>query len=107
MFNLIVSGGLENEHRGTISAGRVFEHTEDFLIARFKPNSRLDIPGVMSLPTILMEEGTSDEIATFGWLSRIELRGTEFHLQYVRDPEIPRPTNADVYAMVRDLRSDD
>ena len=46
-----------------------------------------------------MKEGTSDEVASIGWLSRVELRGREYKLQYHFDPEIPRLTNADVYAL--------
>lgn len=104
MFNLIVSGGLEDERRGSISASRVFEHTEGQIVAKFKPAGSLDIAGVMSLPTIFMTEGTGDEIACIGWLSRIELRAGEYLLQYSHDRDFPRLTNADVYAMARDLQ---
>jgi hypothetical protein len=107
MFNLIVSGGLENGRSGTISANRVFEHTHDSLVARFRPQGRLDIASLVLLPTILMGEGVSNEIATLGWLTRIELRGTEYRLQYGRDTELPRLTNADIYGLSEELQIGD
>src|SRR6266446_4083185 len=99
MFNLIVSGGLENERNGSISVSRVFEYTSDEMESRFKPNGRLDIPAVISLPTIFMEEGVSNEIVGIGWLSRIELRGKDYQLHYALDQAIPRMINADILAL--------
>ncbi|WP_439526292.1 hypothetical protein [Roseovarius mucosus] len=106
MFNLIFSGGLENERRGSIHAGRVFEYTPDDLEKRFKPSGVLDVSGVMSLPTLFMDEGTDDEIAKIGWLTRIERKGTEYELYYSIDADIPRMTNADIYELASDLHMD-
>ncbi|NOD49401.1 hypothetical protein GS624_18970 [Ruegeria sp. HKCCD5849] len=106
MFNLIVSGGIESERRGSISSGRVFEYTDDHLVERFKPAGRLD-PSVTSLPTVLMEEGTSNEVVGIGWLTRVELRGQEYQLHFTLDPEIPRLTNADLLEMAPQLQIDD
>lgn len=106
MFNLVVSGGLENERRGSIMAGRVFEYTPDELEERFKPSGMLDVSGVMALPTLFMEEGFGDEIAGIGWLTRIERKGTDYQLHYSMDPDIPRMTNSDIYELASDLHMD-
>lgn len=106
MFNLIVSGGLENERRGSIVAGRVFEFTSDELEARFKPSGTLDVSGVTALPTLFMEEGFGDEIARVGWLTRVERKGTEFQLQYSMDTDIPRMTNAEIHELASALQMD-
>jgi len=106
MFNLIVSGGLENERRGSIIAGRVFEYTPDELEERFKPSGMLDVSGVMSLPTLFMEEGTGEEVAGVGWLARIERKGVDYQLHYSMDPDIPRLTNAEIYELAADLHID-
>lgn len=106
MFNLIVSGGLENERRGSIMAGRVFEYTPDELEERFKPSGILNISGVMALPTLFMDEGIGDEIAGIGWLTRIERKGTDYQLHYSMDPDIPRMTNSDIYELASDLHMD-
>lgn len=81
MFNLIVSGGLESDRRGSIVAERVFEYTSDQLSDEFKPSGSLDVSAVLDLPTILMEEGTTDEVVYLGWLTRVQKRGREYHLQ--------------------------
>lgn len=107
MFNLIVSGGLDGETRGTIGSGRVFEYTSDEIVAQFKPGGNLDVAAVAALPTILMEEGLSDEVAVLGWLSRVELRGGDYHLHYTRDQDMPRLTNADVSELASELQISD
>lgn len=107
MFNLIVAGGLENDRRGSIMAGRVFEYTPVELEERFQEGGMLDISGVMSLPTLLMEEGTGDEVAGVGWLTRVERKGTEYQLHYSLDTDIPRMTNSEIHELASDLHMDD
>jgi ketosteroid isomerase-like protein len=53
---LIVSTGMRSETSGSITAARVFEHTDDGLIERFMPKGKLNVVDVMSLPTLFMEE---------------------------------------------------
>lgn len=107
MFNLIVSGNLENGRRGLMSVGRVFEHTDEEIEARFAPRGDLDVPGVQRLPTIFMNEGIGDEVVTIGWIERIERRGRgyneEYRFEYRRDLDVPPMTNADIYEMADEL----
>jgi hypothetical protein len=107
MFNLIVSTGVQSQTSGTILAGRVFEHTDKRLEAQFKPGGQLDIAALMSLPTIFMEEGTSDEIAGVGWLSRVEPQGSDYKLRFALDAVVPRLTNGDILAMASELQIED
>ena len=107
MFNLIVSTGVQSETSGSISVGRVFEYTDDGVISRFMPKSGLDIAAVMSLPTVFMEEGVSDEVAGVGWLSRIELQGKDYQLHFTLDPAVPRLTNSAIHAMASELKIGD
>lgn len=107
MFNLIVSGGLKSDCRSTIFAGRVFEYTDDEIKDRFRLGGTLDTTALMLLPTVLMKEGFSDEIAGIGWLSRVELRGKDYALQYALDPDVPLMTNADIKALASELQIDD
>lgn len=104
MFNLIVSGGLESDHSGSIVASRVFEYTDDEIMDLFKTDGKLNTSTLMSLPTVFMEEGISDEVAGIGWLSRVELRGREYLLHYSLDPNIPRMINAEIYALASQLQ---
>lgn len=107
MFNLIVSGSLESDRRGSIIAERVLEYTSDPLSERFMPTGELDISAVLELPTILMGEGVADEVAYFGWLTRVQKRGREYLLQYAVDPDVPRLTNADIRSLASELHIDD
>ena len=61
----------------------------------------------MSLPTVFMQEGTSDEIVGIGWLSRVELQGRDYQLRFTLDPMIPRLTNSDLHAMASELQMED
>ena len=107
MFNLIVSGGLESDRRGSIMAERVLEYTSDRLSHEFMPSGELDVSAVLDLPTILMEEGIADEVAYFGWLTRVQKRGREYHLRYTVDPDVPVLTNADIHSLASELQIDD
>lgn len=107
MFSLIVSGGLEDDRRGTIMASRVFEDTDDEVRETFKPAGALDVPRLMSIPAVFMKEGIGDEVVRFGWLTRVERKGTNYNLFYTIDPDLPRMTNADLYEMMSELQMDD
>jgi len=107
MFNLIVSTGVQSETSGVIAAARVFEYTDEGPAAKFMPKGRLDIAAVMSLPTVFMQEGISDEIVGVGWLSHIELQGRDYQLRFALDHMIPRLTNSDIRAMASELRMDE
>lgn len=99
MFNLIVSGQLKNERQGIISKGRVLEYTSDYLIERYMPGGLLDSAAILTLPTILMNEGTEDERVWIGSLNKVDLRGTDYNLQYTIDLDIPPLKNRDIYSM--------
>jgi len=107
MFNLIVSGGIENDRRGSILAERVLEFTGGSLLQKFMPDGTLDISAILELPTILMTEGVSDEVARIGWLSRVQKHGREYRLQYSVDPDVPKLSNADIHSLASELQIDD
>lgn len=106
MFNLIVSSGLEEEPHGSIMASRAFEYTSDDLQEMFAPGGSLDTVRLATLPTIFMQEGTGDELAGVGWLTSIVRRGSDYQLQFMIDPHVPRMTNADILGMAADLNMD-
>ena len=45
MFNLLVSAGGWADGRDTLLASRAFEHTEQHLIDKYKPEGNLDFAG--------------------------------------------------------------
>ena len=82
--------------------GRVFEYTSPELEMRFKPQGILNASAVMQLPTILMDEGTGEEVARIVRLNSITPYQFGYILHYSVDQETPHLTNADIY----DLRCD-
>ena len=103
MFNLIVASGPDSSRRGTISAERVFEYTDDPVVDRFKPGGRIDVSAVLSLPALYMEEGVGDEAARVVTLTRLEKHGGEYRFRYSIDTEVPSLTNFEVVEMAGEL----
>lgn len=107
MFNLIVSGQVDNDRRGFIMAQRVFSYTSDEVKNQFVKNDKIDFPALMKFPTLLMEEGKGNEVARIAWLSRIMRKGSDYQLDYSIDPDLPKLTNADIYALQAELEMHD
>ena len=103
MFNLIVSSAWKNQGSGSLMVGRVFEYTSPELEMRFKPQGILNASAVMPLPTILMDEGTGQEVARIVRLNSITSYQFGYILHYSVDQETPHLTNADIYALRSDL----
>lgn len=103
MFNLIVSGDVDGDRQGSIMADRVFNCTSDEVKERFIYNGSIDFQKVMMLPTILMQEGRSDEIARFVQLSRVQRAGSDYKLRYTVDHDLPKLTNAEIDSLQSEL----
>ena len=103
MFNLIVSSGLRYPSQGKIYGSRVFGYTADEISERFMPNGLLDIAAVAALPTLLMEEGTDDQVAGVARLTRIVEKGRDYEFSYILDPDVPKLTNSEVYQLRSEL----
>ncbi len=103
MFNFIVSGSGWADFRDSFGTGRVFEHTDDALVARFKPDGQLDLNQLMSLPTIFAQEGREDELARVGSITRLRQAGRDLSLEYTYDPEIPPIQNRHLVEFAADF----
>lgn len=109
MFNMIVKYNTWADGRDTISAGRVFEHTEDHLVAQFKPNGQLDFPSLVALPTLFVQEssGQGNEVARVGTITRARLSGPNLTLDYAYDLGIAGIPNRVLQGLAGDLDIDD
>lgn len=61
----------------------------------------------MRQPTLFMSEGTDNEVARVGTLTRVRLEGRELYLEFAYDPAIPPILNRDLLAFRRDLDMDE
>lgn len=109
MFNLIVKASGWADRRDAFLRGRVFEHTEDLLIEKFKPNGRLDLDALKTLPTVFMEESWGDgaQFARVGTIVRANDSGGEIALEYFYDPDVPPISNQRMADMARELGIND
>ena len=96
MFNLIVSGNVENDRKGSIWSGRVLQNTNEAIMTKYQPNGALDIDAVLSLPTLLLDEGVDDEKVKIVTLSKAVKNGNRYDLTYEIKHNLPKLVNADI-----------
>ncbi len=108
MFNLIVKYNAWAQGRDTISHSRTFEHTEDRLAARFKPNGQLNLGALIELPTLFVQESSimGTEAARVGTILRASVAGGDVILDYTYDLDIPPIPNSRIEALATDLAID-
>lgn len=107
MYNLIVSGQIENANKGKILASRVLEYTDDTIKARFMPNNKFDLDSALKLPTIIMEEGTGNEQVYIVDLKSIKHYDSNYVLTYSICSDIPFFTNKNIETMKEELEIDE
>ncbi len=109
MFNMIVKYNAWADGRDTIPASRVFESTEDHLVAQFKPNGQLDFPALVALATLFVQEssGQGNEVARVGTITHARLSGSNVTLDYAYDLGIPGIPNRALQGFAGDLAVDD
>ena len=107
MFNLIIAAAGWEPHRDTFPVDRIFEHTEGWISDFYKPNGVLDIGKIIQLPTLFMEEGTGDELAHVGRITRVQPQGANVLVEYAWDQRIPAISNRKMKELQRDFGLDD
>jgi len=98
MFNLLMFSVDWESERVTIPVGRVFEYTDDHIVAQFRPNGNLLLDRLTTLPCLFCDEGKADEIARVGQINRARVVGQELALEISFDPEVPAVLNSALYA---------
>jgi len=100
MFNFLVTGMEITEPRGTFALGhsRVFLHTDDDLVKRFAPDGVLDEAALLSLPTLITNESSSDPNypiqARVGKITKIRRGPRDYHIEYSLDADVPPIPNS-------------
>jgi hypothetical protein len=105
MFNLLVKQRSWGDGRDAMTAGRIFEYTDDALVARFKPGGQLDLTSLATLPSLFVQEGSGqqDQVARVGTITRARLSGGDVVLDYTYDLTIPSIPNTILQSFARDL----
>jgi hypothetical protein len=87
MYNLI-TGAVD----GILSADRLLEGIDDGLDAFLRPGGSMDIPRLLSLPTILMPERSDmrhAQVAQIGNVVSLTRAGRNFNFRFIRNDRIP------------------
>jgi hypothetical protein len=82
-----------------MARSRVFEYTDRTVSTRFSQGGDIDFDQLARLPCLFMEEGTGDEVARVGWISRPRLLiGSDVAFDCAFDPDVPPIPNSQIYA---------
>jgi hypothetical protein len=97
LFNLLISGSEWAKSRDTMPIGRVFEYTDQELIANFRAaDGTINLSALSSLPCLFMQEtfGDRSREVRVGTIIHAAISGKDVLLEYVLDPRIPHFTNS-------------
>ncbi len=83
--------------RDTSGLGRMFEYTDDDVSALFLKEGKPLLDKLIQLPCLFMQEGTTDQIARVGKITRARISGKDVSLEYTYDSDIPPILNSFIY----------
>jgi hypothetical protein len=108
MFHLLVKWDGWSQARDSIACERVFEYTDDAIVALFNPGGILDAERIRSLPVLFVSEtnGTGDQRARVGSISRARVVGRNVNIEYGLDSAIPAIANSTLQRLSGDLQID-
>jgi hypothetical protein len=98
MFNLLMQGMPWGAGRDTVILSRLFEYTDDEIAAMFKDGNKILFDKLIQLPCLFMQEGTDDQIARLGTITRARASGKELSIEYTYELDIPSLLNSTIYA---------
>ncbi len=75
----------------------MFEYTEDDITARFQRDGQPVLNKLIELPCLFMQEGTSDQIARVGKITRARISGKEVAVEFTYESDIPPLLNGFIY----------
>jgi len=79
MFNLLMQYQPWDPGRDTVPVSRVFEYTDESIA----------MPRLIEHPCLFMREGTEDEVAYVGYITRAKISGQDVAFEYAVDSEVP------------------
>lgn len=98
MFNLIMRWFEWDQQEGSLPLNRVFEYTEDPLIAQYSVDGAPALDRLMRLPCLFMNEGVGEEVCRVGQVTRARVVNQEVRFEYTIDLDVPPLRNQTIYA---------
>lgn len=107
MYSLLVSSHPWHHRRDTMPAARVLQtgYSHDSVIRRFCPSGDLDLDALKSPVALFAEEYApgAGQYARVGRLTRVQLIGSDVHIEYFFEQDIAPILMDDVFANAADL----
>jgi hypothetical protein len=75
---------------------RLFEYTDDDILAQFKANEKPMLDKMVNLPCLFMEEGRDAQLARVGSIIRARIVGLEISFDFTFDLDIPPLLNSTI-----------
>ena len=83
MYNFLVQYMPWEGGTGTVSVGRLFEHTDETLENQFKNGDTVLFDELMRIPCLFMQEGRQDGLARVGAITRIRPSDGDILIDYL------------------------
>lgn len=106
MFNVVVGCTWENNGRGTLALGRVFEHTQDHIRDQFSAGAAIRFDELRRYPCLFMDEGVDEQVAQIGHVVGTTVERGEVRFEYALENGIPAMRNNQIYARAGDFGMD-
>ena len=105
MFNLLVKYESWGDGRDSMPLGRMFEYTDDSVIAKVKPDGKTDYDALMRLPCLFVEEssGSDTQVARVGTIIRIRPAARDVTIDFTYDAGIPAMPQRLLHSLSRDF----
>lgn len=82
----------------TIPVGRIFKYTEPKVIAKFQNGDQPSLNELIKLPCLFMQEGTDDQLAHVGTITRARITAGQIAIEYHYDLDIPPILNSTIFS---------
>lgn len=91
MYNLLVMSGGWPPHQSSFTGSRIFEYTEDHIIAAHRNGAMIDFAKLRNYPALFMpEQNSGDNLARVGRIINVSSRyGGDVTIEYSYDNSIP------------------
>lgn len=98
MFNLLMLYAGWTGNQDSMNLTRIFEYTDKSVETYFRNGTEIAFDRLIQYPCLFMEEGTHNQLARIGTITRAQPVGADVIIDYVFDPSIPPIPNSVIYA---------